>query len=372
MQKMQKIGIIVISVLLIGLIIFVALYDSVIDKTVLKINGEKYSIEDFNNYVRLVELEQGENLDIKEMYENYVNTKLYYKKALDYGIVLTEEELAEIDEHYESEEVNKEALAQLGYTKEEYIKYINESTLASKFANEAPDYYPISEEDYLAYKNQMADELKLYNYRILEVYNETPEENADGTVTDEIKQATKTKIEGAADRIKAGEDFETVAKDVNDTYRLISGLSGYTLGTNGQLESIPKMYLEYSVPYEALYVELVELEAGNYTSIIETSAGYAFAKLESVDDELNEESDAAIRNALNAENAENYILATTEIIRNEIKINNVKHVDFEKLPINDTENVDAENETSSISVEEDIDIENAEETENSESETIAE
>lgn len=366
MQKMQKIGIIVISVFLIGLIIFVALYDSVIDKTILKINGEKYTVEDFNNFANLVELDQGQEMDLKELYEEYVNRKLYCQKALDFGITLTEEELKTIDEHYESAEVNKETLAQLGFTKEVYVEYLKQATLATKFSNMAPDMYPITDEQYVEYKKELADQLEMYNYRILEVYNEVPEESEDKTITEEIKQATKAKIEGALDRIKNGEDFETVANEYDPT-GLSQLIEGYSVG---QVRSVPKMLLADTLQNEVLYSELLKLEAGNYTNIIETSNGYIVARLESVEPELNEEYDEAFRNALNAENAQQHILGTTEIIRNTGKIKNVKHVDFSTIPVNE---VETENETPNITIEEVGNGESSEEvTENTEGETTVE
>ena len=70
-----------IAIFLIALIVFVVIYDSVIDTCVLKINGEKYDLEDFDNYLALIEFEQGQDVEAKDIYEQYVNIKLFHQKA---------------------------------------------------------------------------------------------------------------------------------------------------------------------------------------------------------------------------------------------------------------------------------------------------
>lgn len=363
MQKMQKIGIIAISIFLIVLIVFVLLYDSVIDKTILKINGEKYMTDDFNNFTCLLELEQGTNIDSKSAYDEYINTKLYYQKALNSGITLTEDEIKELDEYYESESVNKEALSALGIEKDEYMNYLKEASLATKFTNSLGEYYPISDEAYALYKSENAELLKMYNYRIMQISHEIPEDAEDTTVTEEIKQVTKSKIESVLERVKSGEDFETVAEEYG-TLRIVQGLSGFQLINNGQLESMPLVYLSD----ESIYLEIKGINQGEYTNIIETADGYEFAKLESIDENLTEEADAKLRSDLNTINAQQYITGTTEIIEYYAKVKNVKHVDFDKLPLNEVENTENETEIENEVVEEN----NAAGTEASEGETTAE
>lgn len=324
MQKMQKIGIIAISVVLLALIVFVVIYDSAIDKCVLKINGEKYDLEDFDNYLALLEFEQGEDVSAKDVYEQYVNIKLFHQKAKEHGVILTEDEIKSLEENYESENVDKEKLEKIGFSKDKYMKYYQETLLASKFMEQSGEYYPMSEEEYLASREQYADMLKMYNYRVLQVLPDAVEEGSEEPSAEEKKQQAKTKIDAALEKLKNGEEFETVAQEYG-TYRFVTTVSGAYSLVNGQLESMPLLYLSEAVTNATLYAELIKLEPGNYTNIIEDGDGYVVAYLESIDEEPSEEADERLKSDLNTMHAQQYVLGTTEIIRNTAKINSASN-----------------------------------------------
>ena len=342
MQKMQKIGIISIAIFLIALIVFVVIYDSVIDTCVLKINGEKYDLEDFDNYLALIEFEQGQDVEAKDIYEQYVNIKLFHQKAEERGLALTEDEIKSLDENYESENVDKAKLEQIGFSKDKYMKYYQESLLASKFMEQSGEYYPMSEEEYLVNREQYVDMLKMYNYRVLQVSPDAVEEGAEEPSAEEKKQQAKTKIEAALEKLKNGEDFETVAKD-NGTYRFVTTVSGGYSLINGQLESMPLLYLSEAVTNATLYAELIKLEPGNYTNIIEDGDGYVVAYLESVEETPSAEADARLKKDLNTMYAQQYVLGTTEIIRNTAKINNASNAKINVEVSNQDEDVVNEN-----------------------------
>ena len=342
MQKMQKIGIISIAIFLIALIVFVVIYDSVIDTCVLKINGEKYDLEDFDNYLALIEFEQGQDVEAKDIYEQYVNIKLFHQKAEERGLALTEDEIKSLDENYESENVDKAKLEQIGFSKDKYMKYYQESLLASKFMEQSGEYYPMSEEEYLVNREQYVDMLKMYNYRVLQVSPDAVEEGEEEPSAEEKKQQAKTKIDAALEKLKNGEDFETVAKD-NGTYRFVKTVSGGYSVVNGQLESMPLLYLSEAVTNATLYAELIKLEPGNYTNIIEDGDGYVVAYLESVEETPSAEADARLKKDLNTMYAQQYVLGTTEIIRNTAKINNASNAKINVEVSNQDEDVVNEN-----------------------------
>ena len=322
---MKKIVIIIISILLIALIGFGVLYDTTIDKCILEIEGVKYQEEDFAKYYSLVELEQdsaSEEIEVAEVYNQYVNVKIFLREAQKYGITLTEEEKAGIEKKYESDDVDKNKLSELGISKEEYVRYYSEVMLASKFMQVAGTYYPMSDEEYLLYREQYAYGFKMYNYRILQVEAvPTAGEGEEKVVSDEDKQLAKNKIEEALTKIKNGEDFEKIAGEYG-TYRVIATVDGYTL-SNGQLETMPLLYLDESVTNLQLYAELIDINAGEYTNIVEDGDSYMFAKLESVDEGLDESSEARLKKDINTVYAQRAVISNTKVIRNLTKIKNV-------------------------------------------------
>ncbi|MBR4110121.1 MAG: hypothetical protein IKK43_00275 [Clostridia bacterium] len=342
MQKMQKIGIIAIAIFLLALIVFVIIYDSAIDKCVLKIDGVKYDLEDFDNYITLLEFEQNEEVDPKEVYEQYVNIKLFHQKAKEHGVTLTDDEIKSLEDNYESENVDKEKLAKIGFTKDDYMNYYKETLLASKFIENSGEYYPMSEIEYAASREQYVDMLKMYNYRVLQVTPEQVEEGKEEISETERKQAAKVKMESSLERLKNGEDFETVAKE-NGTYRFVTTVSGGYSLVNGQTESMPLLYLNETVTNMTLYTELIALEPGNYTNIIEDGEGYVIAYLESIDETPSDEAEARLKKDLNTIYAQQYILGTTEVIRNTAKVKAASGIVVEKEVSDEQQNVATEN-----------------------------
>lgn len=322
---MAKVLISAISTLLTVLIGFAVVYDTTIDKCILEIEGVKYQEEDFGKYYRLVELEQDsttEELNASDVYNQYVNVKIFLGEAQKYGITLTEDEKKDIEKKYESEDVDKNKLTELGISKEEYIRYYSEVMLASKFMQEAGTYYFMPEDDYLAYREQYSYGFKMYNYRILQVSAiPTSGDGEEKVVSNEDKQLARTKIEEALTKIKNGEDFEKIASEYG-TYRIIVTADGYTLA-NGQLETMSLLYLNEAVTNLQLYAELININAGEYTSIIEDDDSYLFAKLESIEEGLDEASEARLKKDINTSYAQRAIISNTEVIRNRTKIKKV-------------------------------------------------
>lgn len=331
----KKIAIIVISIVLICLISFVAIYDSVGNTCVLKINGVEYNSEDFVKYLTLLEIEQGTEVKPSDIYDQYVNMKIFNQKAKENNVALTEDEVKSLVDNYNSEDFDKQKFLDAGINEEEYMKYYKEAMLASKFINAAGEYYPMAEADYLASREQYVDQMKMYNYRILQVNKaNTPAEGEEAKITEESKQAAKTKIEDALNRIKAGEEFETVSGEIG-TYRFVSTINGGYSLVNGQIESWPLLYISEAMTNVDLFTELIKLNAGEYTSIIEDEDTYMFAKLETIEETPSEEAENRLKKDLNNLYAQQYILGSTEIIRNMSKI---KNNDYTPVASNTTNN----------------------------------
>lgn len=316
MINLKKVIVGVMSVLIIGIIMFAAIYDRAVDDCVLEIGSVKYEKDDFVKYYKLVEFEEAseEAMDVSEVYEQYITVKAYLQKANQYNLALTEEETKAIEESYESEDVDKAKLTAIGITKEEYIRYYSEVMLASKFMQNSGTYYAMPESDYEIYKAQYSDGFKMYGYRILQVSPTATEgEGEEKTLSEADKELAKTNAETALEKIKNGEDFEEVAQEYG-SYRLISTMEGYAL-SNGQLETMPLLYLSESVTNTELYSELVELSVGECTNIIQDGDDYMFAKLESLEDGLDEASETRFKSDLNTMYAQSYIANNTQIIR---------------------------------------------------------
>lgn len=316
MIKLKKVIVGVMTVLIIGIIMFAAVYDRAVDDCILKIGAEEYEKDDFVKYYKLVEFEEAseEELDVSDVYEQYITIKAYLQKANQYKLTLTEEETKSIEENYDSENVDKVKLTAIGITKEEYIRYYSEVMLASKFMQNAGTYYSMPETDYELYKAQYSDGFKMYSYRVLQVTPTATEgEGEEKTLSEADKELAKTNAETALEKVKNGEDFEEVAQEYG-SYRLISTMEGYAL-SNGQLETMPLLYLSESVTNADLYSELINLSAGECTNIIQDGDDYMFAKLESLEDGLDEASETRFKSDLNTMYAQSYIANNTQIIR---------------------------------------------------------
>ena len=336
----QKIAIGIISVLLIGTIIFAAIYDSYINDCVLEVNGIKYSDEDFEKFLRMVEYENDSayseaGVDIEDTFGKYADMKVLLQEANKHGVTLTEEEKKSIQEAYDSEDMDKEKLSIYGISREDFIKVCEESSLATKYEGVMGQYHYLSEEDYQLNRAQFSDGFKMYSYRIMQVIPEKAEGEEDKPITEEDRQLAKTRAAEALEKVKNGEDFEKVAEEYG-SLRITQNLAGQYNVINGALETLPLLYMNQDLPINKA---IINAKAGEYTEIIYDNDSYSFAKVESVEEGLSEEAEAKVRSDLNNQYANEYIKANTVIVKNLSKAKKIKLTERREVVNNEANNL---------------------------------
>ncbi len=211
------------------------------------------------------------------------------------GYKPSESLIASIGEEYDAEEFNRDRLTELGISREDYIEAKKVVKMQEDFYGRLAEFYPIDDETFNNYMTENEDNLKGYDFRMMQFAITKNEE--DGT-TD--KDAVLEKANAILERAKNGEDFETLAKE-NATSRIVinnSVLSQY----NGELESVDSPYLSNYLNNTELYNALIALQPGEYTEIISDDSTASFIRLEALRDDVKDETKQAIRDELSSTN----------------------------------------------------------------------
>lgn len=313
MKKMdKKTGILigVLIVLVIALIVGAFIADSN-DPYILTINDVKYEKEGFEKYYRVRYFEEEEKLKDQEVAEGeepktvdkeelketalneYANALVVNQIGAMRGYQPSEDLMQSIIETYDGEEFNRDRLTELGITREEYLEAKRLTAMQNDFYNRLDEYYGVDDETYNNYMTENEDNLKGYDFRVMQFAITTNEE--DGTSD---KDAVVEKANAILERAKNGEDFETLAKE-NATSRLVISNSEL-LQYNGELETVDSPYLSNYLSNTDLYNALIALQPGEYTTVITNDNAATFARLEAVRDDVTEETKQAIRKELAA------------------------------------------------------------------------
>ncbi len=274
---------IAITIVLVAAFIGVWMYISQNDY-VLKINGQKVTMNEFNTYLILQkelmesESEHGENIwnmlineapaietARNNAKQSIVDTVVKVQKAKERKLSLTSEEKAEIRE---AAEYYTEAVQAYGITKEEFIKINEDALLIDKLALEL-----YKEQDHSAHSHGKID---LESY---EKYEESPNVaqftsrhilfSTSGMSDDEANKV-KEKAEGVLRRVLNGEDFATLAGEYSE--------DPGSKDNGGLYENIARG--SFVSEYENAVFSMNSGEI--YPELVKSSHGYHIIKLESI------------------------------------------------------------------------------------------
>lgn len=275
-----------------------------------KINGVEYGIDDFNNYYNLqrVALKQymgdveGADEYIKAMTQSaFVEFKLIRQKAAEMGIVLTEEDLSEIESEMNNEELN--ILLQLyNLTKEGYRSILEDTYIANRVQKTLEE-KEIAEIDWEKEFETTPESLYKYNIRHI-LFSTIDEETGFSKSEEEIKKIEEKANEVLA-RLKEGEDFAKLAEEYTE--------DPGSKETGGLYEDtrVGTMVKEFNDT-------MVALEDGElYDGLVMTSFGYHIMKLDSKS-ELTEEELYAIKLEIAGQKVQEEISTWFENIKVEI------------------------------------------------------
>lgn len=326
----KKTGIIVsiLAVIVIALV-GVAIFVDSNDPYIVTINDVKYEKEGFENYYKIRYVEElealeneqttpedrenadseqtasadGENADNKqptevdkealkeEAFNEYTYALLLNQIAAEKGYKADANLVTEIEGIYDAESFDKEKLTELGITREIYVSTKVMSRKADDFYSRLDEFYSMSDEEVEEYMELAKEDLKGYDFRMMQFAITKNEE--DGTTN---KEEVLAKAKDILEKVKAGEDFEKLAKD-NATMRFVIWDSELKQ-INGELESVDKPYLQGYLSDEKLYNALTALKAGECTELIESEQNVTFMKLEAIKDGVAEETKEAMKKEL--------------------------------------------------------------------------
>ena len=376
-MKAKEVAVIIISVvILIGLIVALFVGDAT-NKTVLTVGNEKFDIKDFENYVKVWNYEDSSSKDdVDTLFRQYQVYKIYSKRANDVGLTLDEGEVPTLES---GDDVI--LLRDYNLTSGDYVKVKSEIALGEKLYASPYEYGKVPEEvdhSYLHYLMENgaidSEELKTYNFRVVEVLNEVQLEEESGDVSGDVSgdksgeapkedpsvksKETITKLlafvkanlsgdvsEEELDAIidysgekVSGDVFTQIASKIPTT-RYIQNGAAINMKTNGELDEVSSFYLntDYSetstlASWGLVSPELISgikdylsnaKEAG-FSEPFEIGDGYAFVYVESINDGLNEADELRLNN----EAANYYIETTANMTYNKALVNNIN---LEKL-----------------------------------------
>ena len=190
--------------------------------------------------------------------------EIILKEAKKEGVTIPEDRKKEIDEQFQDEEqlkqleeqgINASQMKQLYYADAIISAYID------KKVAEADDNDVI---EYIKANNENPD---LTSYETSHILFKTTNDSG-SALSDEEKANKKAKAEDTLNRIKAGEDFATLAKELSEDTGTKDDGGNYTVYMDGQTD-------------ESYANAVKEMQAGDVV-IVESSFGYHVIKLNSV------------------------------------------------------------------------------------------
>ena len=341
MDKKTRTIIVVLGVVLLGLLCL-AFFADWKDDTIITINDVKYSKKDYENYYKIRYFEElqsakqnegdseseneSKEINKEELKSTTLNEFATYviiqKEASEKGFGLKEDTIKSIEEKYDAEDFDRETLNKLGVSKEDYIKTQKLVETYNNFTSTVDEYYDVPQSEIDKYFEDNKDTLKGYDFRIMyfnitsneseenktEENSETNQEDAN-TATTETENDNKpvttnkdevvAKAQGLLDRVKAGEDFEKLAKENADSRFVYA--DGQLNQVNGELESVDLPYLQSYLMFSCSNIQepLTNLtNPGDYTELVTTDSYVAFARLEAVRNEVKEETMEAMKKSV--------------------------------------------------------------------------
>lgn len=242
---------------------------------VLNINGEEISVKDFELYFilqrKLWELYMGSEAiwdlesDGETLYdiaksavkEDIILTHIKLQKAKEYQITLDEEVQKELNDYILTDEA-KEICEYYGITTDDMLKINTETAMLSKFSNELFEKLDHSTHAH----GDLNEKVEKVSYDVRHILLSTT-----GKTEDEIAEIKKTAEEVLA-KIKAGEDFATLATQYSQDY-------GST-ANGGLYQNVQKG--EFVEEFEKAALALNEGEMTQ--EVVESSYGYHIIRLE--------------------------------------------------------------------------------------------
>lgn len=296
---------IIISAILGVLLIGALLFDQLYKRPLMKINEDKYYLEDLNYYIYDLEAQYdaidqmfgGQYWDmvydqmtgitvrdaaLQEAIETALMTEVLYKEAMAKDYQLTEEENETITEQVNSlleEKMDEKVIKKNNFTKEGLRDSIGKITLANRYRKDLIDSLPVDDEGIKAGIDPA--DYKRYDIEYLFISTqETNEDNEMVSLSDEDKQAAYDKISSYYDTAKNTEDWSSILADDEEdvVYR-------------------EDYFLESGTDFSEEFQDLMKsMENGSVSDIYEAENGYYIVRM--VDNDSSISYDNAVSSAI--------------------------------------------------------------------------
>jgi foldase protein PrsA len=306
------------------------LFDSLYKKTILNIDGDKYSMEDLNYYFYTVESQYdyydqmfggaywdmtadettGDTMrDVAkdEAIQNALYTEVLYKEAVAAGYELTAEEKTTVDTSVTSlldDQMSVEIKAKNKFTKKSLTSLLGKSTLVARYRQDTIDALDIDDATITA--GVKYDDYRQYDIETLFISTQTTDADSNSVaMTADEKSAAFDKINALVDTAKTTEDWSTLVP---------AGVSDLTYKSDSFLVSDT----DYSDDFEAT---MTAMENGDVSSVYEEKdKGYYLVRM--VDNNSSESYDTAVAKAISdAEDASFTEVYDTLLAKHTYKIN---------------------------------------------------
>lgn len=230
--------------------------------------------------------EYSEGITMRDQTKQYlidtvVMYEILYDKAIEAGYSLTDEEKKEAATNADTimSSITTEQIKVTGFSKDILTKVQEKLIIGEKYYNEIIEGLDLNVEEITATVNKA--DYKEYSTEYLFVPTSSYDaSNQVVELSDEEKAAAKDAITEALDKVKAGEEFKTIAE------------------ADKSFETDSLSFVKGDTTVEAEYQDAaVKLAKGEYTkSIVETEYGYYIIKM--IDTEATTQYDAAVSEAL--------------------------------------------------------------------------
>lgn len=326
----------VLAVLIIAFGIFGFYFYKLNAKSVASYNGGKVSVADFEVYYKTF----APMLEYYGYPASIIPEQIVNKAALDQiivamaeaeGVTISDEDKASVEEVFSDSEqlaAFRDQGIDIGRMKKLYLNDYLISTYLDKMAADATD------EEILEYikstYSEEGAEIDLYQYNTSHILF-TIKDAEGNALSDADKQAKRQQAENALARVKNGEDFATVAKELSEDTGTKQDGGKYTMYADGATVE----------EYEAAAKTLNEGEI--YATLVETDYGFHIIKLDSKVENgrtKNErERDEYVDNKVNSLSKEKNVEVDMETLNDVIeKLTGVgiKNEESEELDLDDT------------------------------------
>ncbi len=285
---LKKIKLTVLSLLVMGLFVGCSSNENASSKEVVAtVNGQDITVEEFEQVYNIqkksIEMLYGEEALTKEISEGVtfadqlkedvlqqiIDVNIMYKEAEKEKLLPTdkevEEKYKEIKTQIDSDEEYKKSLEEAGvddaYIKKEQKQILALENYQENFLKE----HEVTDEEAKKYYDEHKDEFYIDEVRASHILISTRNENNEPLSTKE-KEKAKQKAEEILAKVKAGEDFATLAKENSD--------DPGSAANGGDLDFFGK-----GVMVEEFETAAFGLNVGEISEIVETDFGYHIIKV---------------------------------------------------------------------------------------------